>query len=112
MRYSIFGSALVVATTAPPSYVQGSPKKHIAAREVQILNRQATGGPYAYPILPTSCRHPPRETEVEQGVQSPDDPDAQMNDPQDPHTSRLEYESLLETEERPGPENSRKTAYQ
>ena len=31
---------------------------------------------------------PPKETEVEQGVPSPDDPDAQiMNDPQDPHSA-------------------------
>ncbi len=32
---------------------------------------------------------PPKEPDVEQGVQSPDDPDAQMNDPSDPHASGL-----------------------
>jgi nuclear transcription Y subunit beta len=34
---------------------------------------------------------PPKEADVDQGVQSPDDPDAQMNDPQDPQALGLLY---------------------
>jgi histone H3/H4 len=43
---------------------------------------------------------PPKETDVEQGVQSPDDPDAQMNDPQDPHASGLAYEFEVKEQDR------------
>ncbi|TAQ89821.1 hypothetical protein B7494_g1875 [Chlorociboria aeruginascens] len=43
---------------------------------------------------------PPKETDVEQGVQSPDDPDAQMNDPQDPHASALGYEFEVKEQDR------------
>jgi len=43
---------------------------------------------------------PPKETDVEQGVQSPDDPDAQMNDPQDPHASGLGYEFEVKEQDR------------
>jgi hypothetical protein len=40
---------------------------------------------------------PPKETEVEQA--SPDDPDAQMNDPQDPHASGA-YEFEVKEQDR------------
>lgn len=43
---------------------------------------------------------PPKEADVEQGVQSPDDPDAQMNDPQDPHASGLGYEFEVKEQDR------------
>jgi hypothetical protein len=43
---------------------------------------------------------PPKETDVEQGVQSPDDTDAQMNDPQDPHASGLAYEFEVKEQDR------------
>jgi len=43
---------------------------------------------------------PPKEADVEQGVQSPDDPDAQMNDPQDPHAGGLGYEFEVKEQDR------------
>jgi hypothetical protein len=46
MKYNIFGSALVLVTTVLPAFVQGAPTKNIAARDVQILNRQPTGRLY------------------------------------------------------------------
>jgi len=49
---------------------------------------------------PTMSVSPPKETDVEQGVPSPDDPDAQMNDPQDPHASGLAYEFEVKEQDR------------
>ena len=43
---------------------------------------------------------PQQEKDVEQGVQSPDGPDAQMNDPQDPHASGLAYEFEVKEQDR------------
>jgi hypothetical protein len=43
---------------------------------------------------------PQQEKDVEQGVQSPDDADAQMNDPQDPHASGLAYEFEVKEQDR------------
>jgi nuclear transcription Y subunit beta len=43
---------------------------------------------------------PPKETDVEQGVQSPDDPDAQMNESQDAHASGLAYEFEVKEQDR------------
>jgi len=43
---------------------------------------------------------PPKDVDVEQGGQSPDDPDAQMNDPQDPHASGLAYEFEVKEQDR------------
>ncbi len=43
---------------------------------------------------------PPKDVDVEQGVQSPDDPDAHMNDPQDPHNSGLAYEFEVKEQDR------------
>jgi hypothetical protein len=65
MKYNIFGSALVLATTVLPEFVQGAPTelhsnitqaitaggvshgKNVATRDVQFLNNPSTGGPYA-----------------------------------------------------------------
>jgi hypothetical protein len=63
MKYNIFGSALVLATTVLPAFVQGSPTKHIATREVQLSNRQSTGGPYyAFKSNSQDVRPPPTTT--------------------------------------------------
>ena len=35
---------------------------------------------------------PPKDVDIDQGAQSPNDWDAQMNDPQDPHASGQAYE--------------------
>jgi nuclear transcription Y subunit beta len=44
---------------------------------------------------------PPKEADVEQGgVQSPEDPNDQMNDPQDPHASALAYEFEVKEQDR------------
>ncbi|RFU36060.1 hypothetical protein B7463_g270, partial [Scytalidium lignicola] len=42
---------------------------------------------------------PPKETDVE-GVQSPEDADAQMNDPQDPHGTGMAYEFEVKEQDR------------
>ncbi|KAH8814995.1 histone-fold-containing protein [Xylogone sp. PMI_703] len=42
---------------------------------------------------------PPKETDVE-GVQSPEDADAQMNDPQDPHNAGMAYEFEVKEQDR------------
>jgi len=43
---------------------------------------------------------PPKDADVEQGVQSPDDPNDQMNDPQDPHAAGLGYEFEVKEQDR------------
>jgi nuclear transcription Y subunit beta len=42
---------------------------------------------------------PPKDVDEAQGVQSPDDPDAQM-DSQDPHASGLAYEFEVKEQDR------------
>ena len=43
---------------------------------------------------------PPKDVDVEQGGQSPDDLDVQMNDHQDPHASGLAYEFEVKEQDR------------
>lgn len=43
---------------------------------------------------------PPKDVDVEQGVQSPDDTETHMNDSQDPHASGLAYEFEVKEQDR------------
>ena len=73
---------------------------HIIRQRVnQGIYRKPPSEICTYPTYIMSAS-PPKETEVEQGVQSPDDPDAQMNDPQDPHASGLGYEFEVKEQDR------------
>jgi nuclear transcription Y subunit beta len=43
---------------------------------------------------------PPKDVDVEQGAQSPDGEEAQMNDNQDPHATGLAYEFEVKEQDR------------